>query len=564
MIKEIKVTNASGESMPMTLMSPDSSGLIVLGVDGLGPEKSTISLRANAMTSGSVFTAAKTPSRNIVLTLRFQETAMSLPASVKTIENTRLLTYRYFPTESRVRLDVTTDAGTYYIYGYVESNEVAIFAQYSGTVISIICPDPYFRTEDGLITGDITGINPMFSFPFANVGSGAALIFGMRIFMEEFSIPVPYGVVNVGPTLILRAVGGQVNCPRIFFRNPNDPTETYELGFVFNANLPPLEDGDYLEIVCERQNKSVTRFVAAAVNDEEPQFINYIGAVAYDSSWPVLRPGDNLFSYESDSPNIDAIITNVVDDDPDLDLSVRLFDAADAKTLAVTTVDSTDTVHATAHGLANGTPVTFATLVTTTGIVKNKLYYVVNAATDTFQVANTVGGARIVLTHNGSGTVTIFGNCAFKTSHGLSNGTPVAFSLILGTTGVVLDTTYYIVNATTDTFQVSATLGGSPIPLATDGTGTIGRVGNIVMDTAHGMENGTRIAFTTVVTTTGLSLNTEYFVANATPNTFQVSETQNGEPLPMTPNGTATYRKVGAGGAYIRFEYSYPLQYSGV
>ena len=72
--------------------------------------------------------------------------------------------------------------------------------------------------------------------------------------------------------------------------------------------------------------------------------------------------------------------------------------------LACTFQDTGDTVTATAHGLSNGDEVSFATIVTTTGIVTRTIYYVVNATTDTFQVAATAGGAALPLTTNGSGT----------------------------------------------------------------------------------------------------------------------------------------------------------------
>ena len=73
--------------------------------------------------------------------------------------------------------------------------------------------------------------------------------------------------------------------------------------------------------------------------------------------------------------------------------------------VAVTLQDTGDTVTRTAHGLANDTPVSFATLVTTTGVVINTTYYVISTAANTFQLALTVGGSAIALTTNGSGTL---------------------------------------------------------------------------------------------------------------------------------------------------------------
>jgi len=73
--------------------------------------------------------------------------------------------------------------------------------------------------------------------------------------------------------------------------------------------------------------------------------------------------------------------------------------------VAVTIQDTGDTVTRTAHGLANDTPVSFATIVTTTGVIIDTTYYVISTAADTFQLALTVGGSAIALTTDGSGTL---------------------------------------------------------------------------------------------------------------------------------------------------------------
>ena len=79
---------------------------------------------------------------------------------------------------------------------------------------------------------------------------------------------------------------------------------------------------------------------------------------------------------------------------------------------ACTFQDTGDTVTKTAHGLANGDPVQFATIVTTTGISVNTTYFVVGKADDTFQVEATVGGGALALTNNGTGTYTAGGQIA--------------------------------------------------------------------------------------------------------------------------------------------------------
>ena len=75
----------------------------------------------------------------------------------------------------------------------------------------------------------------------------------------------------------------------------------------------------------------------------------------------------------------------------------------------VTFQTTANTVTRVGHGIPDGTPVSFSTITTTTGIVILVVYYVINAATDTFQLSLTVGGVPITLTTNGSGNVN-YGN----------------------------------------------------------------------------------------------------------------------------------------------------------
>jgi hypothetical protein len=70
-------------------------------------------------------------------------------------------------------------------------------------------------------------------------------------------------------------------------------------------------------------------------------------------------------------------------------------------------------------------------------------------------------------------TFTDVGDLVNRTAHGLANGKEVSFATIVTTTGIVIYTRYYVVNQSADNFQVSLTLGGSPIELTTDGSGIL-------------------------------------------------------------------------------------------
>jgi hypothetical protein len=113
---------------------------------------------------------------------------------------------------------------------------------------------------------------------------------------------------------------------------------------------------------------------------------------------------------------------------------------------AVTFTDAGDLVNLTAHGLSDGNEVAFSVITTTTGIVINTIYFVVNAAADNFQVASTLGGAALPLTTNGSGTakynstiVSIVPNTSVTMSRPMAGGSAqtLAFRL-LGTYKAIL------------------------------------------------------------------------------------------------------------------------------
>lgn len=75
---------------------------------------------------------------------------------------------------------------------------------------------------------------------------------------------------------------------------------------------------------------------------------------------------------------------------------------------AATTQDTGDTFTISNHGAPNGTPFYLTALATTTGVVTNKLYYVVGTAANTFQAALTPGGSAVALTTNGTATVVFY------------------------------------------------------------------------------------------------------------------------------------------------------------
>lgn len=67
-----------------------------------------------------------------------------------------------------------------------------------------------------------------------------------------------------------------------------------------------------------------------------------------------------------------------------------------------------------------------------------------------------------------TGTAQNTGDTITVTAHGKANGDMVVFQSGYAPAGLAANTTYFVVGATANTFQVSATLGGSVLPITAD------------------------------------------------------------------------------------------------
>lgn len=130
----IKITaiNFMGESLEL---SPDKYA--IKKVTGLSPQGGTISTQKMAR-HGTEFNNSTTDERNIVIDLRI----------LGDVEANRDALYNAFPTSLPVTLVIETDKKMASIVGYVETCEVDFFEVITVGQISIICPDPFFKTEE--------------------------------------------------------------------------------------------------------------------------------------------------------------------------------------------------------------------------------------------------------------------------------------------------------------------------------------------------------------------------------------------------------------------------------
>jgi len=163
------------------------------------------------------------------------------------------------------------------------------------------------------------------------------------------------------------------------------------------------------------------------------------------------------------------------------------------------------------------------------------------------------------------------------------NSTPIVFSAVGGVTGITVGTVYYVVNATSTTFQISTSIGGAAVTFGGTASGspafyiptvsvTSGSSIVTMVDTAIGNipvsftnsggsqtatfstandtvsvttipGNNTVVTFSSTGTLpTGISNGLLYYVVNAGATTFQISSTIGGTAIDLTgtPSGVAT------------------------
>lgn len=296
MIEYIEVINHLGESLTIEMSRPERSGLFIKNISGLSPSKANIITTKTATKDGEVFNSAFIDKRNITLNLacHYKE------GEDFTIEDARLLTYKYFPVKRNITLRIKTDNRYVKTSCYVESNEVPIFSQQEESSISLICPDPFFYEVDGETDKErYTGMEHVFKFPFSNDSLTEKLIkFG--IIKEHIPHTIYYsGEYQIGLTIKIHAKGDIVN-PRLINTKTNE-TMAINTQEIVNITGKGFSAGDDIIINTRKGSKSVILY-------RNGQVYNILGSLVSYKTWFTLDKGENVFTYDSESGGSDVVV----------------------------------------------------------------------------------------------------------------------------------------------------------------------------------------------------------------------------------------------------------------
>lgn len=285
MIESLKVTNHLGESLVMELRNPEQSGFLIAHVDGFAAPKANVNTTDMAGQDGAKFNSSKVNIRNIVLTIVLQ------PYAQHTVEDLRIKLYKYFPIAKRIKLEVRSENRYAYVYGYIEDNPVNIWSSRVATQISILCPDPFFYSVSAFYV-PISGISPLFTFPFSNESTSEPLL-ELSEYIVSPLVNIPYtGDKITGVITRIHFLGDAENIT--LFNDTNGKQLTIDTSFITDFTPAYFVEGDEIYVSSVVGNKYV-RFLRGGI------YYNILNSLNTDFEWITLSAGENLIGYTAET-----------------------------------------------------------------------------------------------------------------------------------------------------------------------------------------------------------------------------------------------------------------------
>lgn len=304
MLKRVVITNYRGESIVYRIgdaemniygdknwTPPETSGLLITSIDGLGPVKANINMTELTTTDGGRFNSARLSTRNIVIKARFLHAT--------SIEEARLLSYKYFPIKKKLTIRIETDNRTAETEGYVESNEPDIFSDECECQISVLCESAFFNAvgEGAEQIIRFSSVEPLFKFPFGNPSLNERKIKIGEFISKRDSIISYNGDSENGLTLKIHFYG---NVGAFTIYN----VDAGEKITIDPAKLPLIPDlsesdpifinGDEIDICTIQGRKSIYLHRGGIA-------YNILNLLDKNSAWFKIFKGDNRFVYETET-----------------------------------------------------------------------------------------------------------------------------------------------------------------------------------------------------------------------------------------------------------------------
>ena len=259
--------NHLGERISLT-QNPDYA---VVDVDGINPPKANINMGENANFDGATFNSSRLNTRQITITV--------MP--LNNIEKNRIALYTFVKSKKGIKVFFANNTRDVCIAGFVSACEIDLFKKDEKIQITIICPDPYFRSN-AITNATFSNTVPLFMFEMDIDSEG--IEFSRFDDVPEVMI-TNYGDVETGMIIDINAYGSASN-PVIY-------NETTGQRMKFNISL---QAGDILRINTNKGQKSIVRIRDTV----ETNMLSCLD-MTESAEWLILESGNNVLSFSADS-----------------------------------------------------------------------------------------------------------------------------------------------------------------------------------------------------------------------------------------------------------------------
>ena len=242
---------------------------------GLTSGTASLNFSTVGTNDGSIYNSGRKDNRNLVLQIK----------PLRDVERNRIALYKIFKLKGLCEFYFKNGSRDVFIEGRVESVDGELFELGQSIQVSIMCNNPNFKALQETVA-DISSVVPLIAFPLAIDAAGVEF--------SRIEKAVEKNVYNAGDAesglVIEMRAAGEVSNPIIYD----------EAGNSFGIKIDMVE-GDKITINTNKGEKSVTLLK----NGVETNIIN---KVIPNPAWFILQPGDNVFMYSAENPDLLQIV----------------------------------------------------------------------------------------------------------------------------------------------------------------------------------------------------------------------------------------------------------------
>ena len=266
-----KIICKNEDDVEVTFDYDDESAFFLESVDGVMSVTNKVTTSENTTVDGSTYQGSVTQQRNIVITAHISKKHVYY----------RNLLYKCFKPKTNGKLTYSEEDERRIIDYRVESIEIDEKGVVRNAVISLICPDPFFKDEEDTIV-TMAGWEARFEFPHCFIAEKEP--FGERVAEIIKEIDNDSAADNIGIEILIEAMGAVTN-PAIYH------TEQEEYIKIGTDNNPlSISRGQKIRITTGTNEKAVYLIDG----EEETEINEYLDE---GSDFIQLVHGKNTFTY---------------------------------------------------------------------------------------------------------------------------------------------------------------------------------------------------------------------------------------------------------------------------